>query len=359
MPSSVVRITEKKFSSLSLKGQVSRLRSAAEEALRQFGLEGRPFRLLNHGENATFRVRGRGGGGGGDRVLRIHRPSYHSTEEIRSELAWMRALSSEMGGALPNPVPARDGALLVEVDSPRLPERRVCSLVTWLQGRHRLKATHEADFRGVGELMARLHRHALKWAPPHWFRRPTWDWKGLLQEGGNWGKMKGRLIQLFSAEDQPVVREALALIRDSLGSLSRRPGSHTLIHADLHFGNILFRGDEAMALDFDDCGQGPLVYDAAVVLTPFVGSRHFPAYRDALLDGYTEIRLFPRKDLLHLPEMVLARRLTMAIWLSVQSELNPRFRCDLRPYLEKAAGLCRRILGGSRLEDLRKAHDPS
>jgi hypothetical protein len=69
--------------------ELLRWRVAARQALERFDVDATSFSLVKCGENITYRVRRRGGD---DLLLRIHRPVYHSAEEIGSELDWVVAL---------------------------------------------------------------------------------------------------------------------------------------------------------------------------------------------------------------------------------------------------------------------------
>jgi Ser/Thr protein kinase RdoA (MazF antagonist) len=46
----------------------------------------------------------------------------------------------------------------------------------------------------------------------------------------------------------------------------KRPERLGVIHADLHFGNLLRTRDGMSAIDFDDCGRGFYAHDLAVPL---------------------------------------------------------------------------------------------
>jgi len=62
----------------------------AREALAAYGLEPDcDVRLINVSENWTYRIDEPGGGR--TFALRVHRPGYHTAEEIDSELAWIDA----------------------------------------------------------------------------------------------------------------------------------------------------------------------------------------------------------------------------------------------------------------------------
>ena len=48
--------------------------------------------------------------------------------------------------------------------------------------------------------------------------------------------------------------------------LGQGPNVFGLIHADAHLDNVLFDGQQARLIDFDDCGFGYRIYDVAVAL---------------------------------------------------------------------------------------------
>ena len=64
---------------------------------------------------------------------------------------------------------------------------------------------------------------------------------------------------------------------------------YNLIHADLHFGNVLVDGDRLAVIDFDDCGFGWHPYELAVVLAGHPTER-FDANFESLLRGYRRVR---------------------------------------------------------------------
>ncbi|MBI2944465.1 MAG: phosphotransferase, partial [Candidatus Wallbacteria bacterium] len=120
-------------------------------------------------------------------------------------------------------------------------------------------------------------------------------------------------------------------------------GARALIHADLHFGNVVFSANRAAPIDFDDAGFGYLMYDVATSLIPYVESPRWPELRDSLLTGYADVRPLPEQQLAVLPEFLAARNLTMAVWLTLRQPLIHRLPRDLGPFLARTAGLCRQI----------------
>lgn len=306
-----------------------------------FGLGGARLSLIKVGENVTYRA---SAGRGTAMLLRLHRPIYHEPDEVRSELQWLEALACTTDLQVPRPIRSPHGELLV-LRPLAGGQPHVCTLLQWVPGRQHHGPPKPRHLRALGQTTAMLHRHALDWRPPAGFRRKKLDWKGLLGRHSNWGRLPVELPELFSAADRRVVRDALSRIESAMSGLDRIDGARALIHADLHFGNVVFTANRAAPIDFDDAGFGYLMYDVATSLTPYVESPRWPELRDALLAGYADVRPLPEPQLAVLPEFLAARNLTMAVWLTLRQPLIHRLPRDLGPFLARTAGLCRQIAG--------------
>ena len=81
-------------------------RPAALAALSAFPIEPDALELVSLSENVTYRVVDRHDGVA--YALRLHRPWYHTIDELISERAWIRALA-DAGIAVQMPLRTRDG----------------------------------------------------------------------------------------------------------------------------------------------------------------------------------------------------------------------------------------------------------
>ena len=185
--------------------------------------------------------------------------------------------------------------------------------------------------RRIARLQAALHEHALGWTPPPGFTRPPAS-RLTARAGRGPRPTRRRPLRLVGGlgtpRDAAAVAAALARVRATERELAATPGGAALIHGDLHHENVVFAGGEARAIDFDDCGHGPLLYDLAVTrfeLTP--GS----ALRDALLDEYAALRGLPPRAEEHLATLELLRRIQMIMWV-LESREHPRFRASWRAW---------------------------
>ena len=312
------------FEALSRQAQVARLRALGRAALAAYGLEDAPLRLLQHEYNTTFRV-------GGRLVLRVGRAQGQTLAALASEAAWLRALAAESGLVVPAPVAAGDGALAVTASAPGVPEPRACVVLRWVGGRFLDGTLAPVHARRMARTLAVLHEHALGWTPPPGFTRPPISrLTARAAEGAAADEEEAvRLVaEHVAARDAETVRAALRHVRATEGELARMPGQVALIHGDLHHENVVFAGEQARPIDFDDCGPGPLLYDLAVPRFEFTGR---PALRDALLDEYATLRGLPPRAEEHLAALELLRRLQMVMWV-LESREHPRFRTTWRAW---------------------------
>ena len=319
------------FYRLSIDAQVERLHQLAVHAIRDWDLPRPELELVDVRENAVFRVTT---GDGTRYALRVHRYGYHSTDELRSELQWLRALEAE-GVEVPAVVPAATGELLTSVRVDAVPEQRQVDLFEWIDG-EQLAAVVErtadetelADvYRTVGELMARLHNQAVAWTPPARFTRMAWDVDGLTGEAPLWGRFWE--IDGLSGEERDLIRRGRVRVREDLIAHGRSADGYSIIHADLLPENILVQGDRVRLIDFDDAGFGWHLFDLATTLNIHRGRAHIPVRLAAVVDGYRRQRALPDEALDHLPLFLLARAFTYLGWMSTRQE-TAAAKCEER-----------------------------
>ena len=246
---------------------------AARAALKAFPVDAVDLVPVSLAENVTFKVTDRESSA---YVLRLHRPGYHTLDELVSERAWIRALGED-GIDVPDAVLTCDGHHYVPVTIEATGEQRYAGMLRWTEGRllsHVLAETRddkvvEDYFAQLGALTAAMHNQASAWQPPTGFTRHALDSDGLMGEGPHWGPFWEH--RSLSPAERRLLLDARAHLRQKLAQLSRDPSVYSLIHADMHPGNILVHGDRLTVIDFDDAGFGWHPYDIAVVLTYYQG----------------------------------------------------------------------------------------
>jgi Ser/Thr protein kinase RdoA (MazF antagonist) len=288
-------------------GQVTR---CAQGALASYGLHPQAaVSLLNVSENATFCV---DDPGEGRSVLRVHRHGYHSEQEIVSELAWMDALRAEAGVRTPRVLPAADGSRVITAADPVTGDRRYCVRFEYLPGTEPA-ADAVGDFAALGEITARMHRHAREWARPPGFTRFHWDYDAAFGPQARWGRWQDG-IGVGPAEREVLGRLDATLAR-RLAAFGNGPDRYGLIHADTRLANLLVDGGEVSVIDFDDCGFSWYLYDLGTSVSFFEHEPQVPALVDSWLGGYRRVAPLPAADEAEVWTFILYRRLLLVAWV--------------------------------------------
>jgi Ser/Thr protein kinase RdoA (MazF antagonist) len=332
------------YASLSRRAQLSRLRRLALDACRRYGLGVCRMEAVSHSFNTTFRVHGSLPPDVGVRcyALRIHRPGYQDPVAIRSEVEWLQAIRRQSDLAVPEPIPAADGSLVVFAGGPGIPTERPCVLFRWVEGRFAHRPLGPERLEEVGRFTARLHRLSVEFRPPPGFLRKRWDLHGL--RGAAVGGSMDHALAALAEPHRQLLWAAEASVARGLEALEGQPGGWGLIHSDLYRGNLLFENGEVRAIDFDGCGWGPYLYDAAVALTE---SRARPGYglrRQAFLAGYRGLRPLPEEIVAWLDHLIAGRLLVHAVWFASHLE-EPDCRAQAASFLPRHFGALRTVLG--------------
>jgi Ser/Thr protein kinase RdoA (MazF antagonist) len=321
----------KPFQDLNRTAQFRRLTPLARRALLDYDLGDVALSPLQHIQNATWSVQG---GGGTRYVLRVHAPRRHSTAAIGSELRWLEALSAEGALVVPTPVRTRGEQLWTTASAEGVPESRVCTLLSWVPGRFGRRRRTPGMLRKIGGLMARLHEHARQFRIPPSFVRPRWDHQGLFARHAELARGWDRLT--------PWQQELFGTIAGRLAPITRRLGAGRdvfgLIHGDLTFPNVLFHRGDVCPIDFDDCGFGYFLYDMAILLDRIEMRPDYRALRQALLDGYRQVRPLPEEHEGYLDLFLLARWAFLGVCFSSRPEFRdyaPRFLHIVEPKISQ------------------------
>ena len=331
---------------LSAGGDVmDRVTACARAALRRYG--GHPdasVELLNVSENATFLV---SDPGAGPSVLRVHRLGYHTEQEIASELAWMDALRAEAGVRTPRVLPAADGQRVVTVPENSSRERH-CVRFEFLPGTEPGtepggelagepgSALAGAHFEELGEITARMHRHARSWVRPEWFTRFHWDYAAAFGDQARWGHWQD------GVGVGPAERRVLARLDDVLHARLKAFGQgqerYGLVHADTRLANLLVHEGSVSVIDFDDSGFSWYLYDLGTSVSFFEDSPEVPGLVDSWLTGYRRVAGLSAEDEAEIWTFIMFRRLLLLAWIGshqgvdIAAELGAGYTqgsCDL------------------------------
>jgi len=291
--------------------------------------------LLNVSENATFLVQDPEAGAS---VLRVHRLGYHTEQEIASELAWMDALRAEAGVRTPRILPAADGRRVVTVAERGGQAARHCVRFEFLPGTEPggepgLTASH---FEELGEITARMHRHARGWRRPDWFTRFHWDYETAFGRIARWGRWQDG-IGVGNSERQVLARLDEKL-KARLQAFGTGPGRYGLVHADTRLANLLVHEGSVSVIDFDDSGFSWYLYDLGTSVSFFEHAPEVPGLVDSWLAGYRRAGELSAADQAEIWTFIMFRRLLLLAWIGshqgvdIAAELGAGFTqgsCDL------------------------------
>jgi Ser/Thr protein kinase RdoA (MazF antagonist) len=346
----------KPFEGLSYLGRIRRMRQLAQVALNAYGLSDARFKLLRQTGNTLFRVYEVNPVSTtkaelyaqGQYMLRIHQPGYQTTEAIVLELAWLAAMCRDANLPVPEPVSTLDGNLLTQVSISGIPEEHNCSLLRWLKGRYITEDIRPHHYRAQGRLMAQLHNHAAHWQPPPGLAKRKYDWDGLFRDDAGVGIPASEAWLLLPPQYVKPFEVVARKVKQVMDEWGKGPDIYGLIHADLGLdANVLFWHGEARAIDFDDSGFGYYIYDLSLALEHCQEDEALPQFRDALLDGYTQVRSLPEDQLEYLDLFLAAYYVYLSLWAAAIAHLHPNYREQLLRRMERAFRLVEHYVANS------------
>lgn len=331
------------FSESSYLAQVRRLREMAKLAVARYPIRVAKIEFINHGENATFQVSAYNGR---KYLLRIHRDGYHSKEAILEELNWLALLAKRDDLLVPKPVLSKAGQLIETVSIFSIQGARHACLFEWLEGRFIDKSLSENHMHELGKIISVLQKTLPRAKSRH---RNYWLTEGIVGEAPKFGPYDA--LTGVTPQQQALITRTRKLVRRKLLAYEEKfPKRQSLIHTDLHFGNVMQGVGRLATIDFDDCGVGFHVYD---LVAPLLSAEYslgpkekekFLDFRVALIEGYKEQSLWDSQNEDILLYLQTARKLGMLGWLNSRAE-NPRLRSRLKGAVKRA------------LEWVRKHHD--
>ncbi|MEZ5824285.1 MAG: phosphotransferase [Geminicoccaceae bacterium] len=295
---------------------VERLRQGARSLVGEWGLSPQTtVELLNISENATFRaVDPRVGQ---PLVIRVHRPHYHTREEILSELAWIDALRDAGFVNIARPVPLRDGGRIARFALGD--DVRDVVAFEFMPGREpSAEEDLEDGFRKLGAISARLHRQTRSWKRPPGFTRKTWNFDTTVGRTPYWGDWREGLG--LEAEGRAVLERTAAVLERRLAAFGRGEDRFGLIHADLRLANLLVDDSRIGVIDFDDCGFGWFAFDFAAAISFIETDPSIPKLQAAWIGGYREVEPLDAASEAEMPTFIMLRRLQLTAWIASHRE---------------------------------------
>ena len=304
---------------LSRSAQVRRMRRLAQAAVAEYDLPPVRLTLMVHRFSTTFRV----DTADGERyVLRIHRAGTPTVETVWSELQWLVAITRDTLLEVPVPIETRSGSLLTVAEVMGVVAPHICVLFRWLPGKQIRRGLTPGRMERVGELMAQLENHGAQWERPRGFVRGRVDYP---VKSAQWeddplaphvlAGIYAMVAESLSEAEAAYVIGILEGVRAVEQELGKGPEVFGLIHADLHYFNLLFGHGVVRAIDFDDCGFGYLLYDFAVMLNELLHRADYAELRAGLLAGYRRVRALSPEHEACIDSFIALRQVQDALWV--------------------------------------------
>ena len=321
--------------------QLKALLELATAATRNYALPDRlEVAMINLSENATYKIEAPDGRRW---ALRIHRDGYHSKAAIASELAWLMDLRNTGVVVTPRPVKGHDGEIIQLVSHPAMQRPRHVVLSNWETGSEPgIGEDLLKPFEVLGEVTARMHVHARAWKRPSYFERFTWNFETSLGEDKpHWGRWRDGMG--VDAAKAKLFGRTVDLIGKRLKAYGQDNERFGLIHCDLRLANLLIDAGQVKVIDFDDCGFGWYMYDAATPVSFYEHEPQVPALIESWKTGYRRVIDLPKADEAEIPTFVMLRRLLLVAWIGSHFETDLAKSMGL-PYTEGTMGLCEAYL---------------
>ncbi len=236
-----------------------------------------------------------------------------------------------------------DGEIIQKVGHKQLEAPRHVVLSDWETGAEPgIGQDLAKPFEVLGEVTARMHQHSKQWQRPSYFTRLTWNFETSLGEDKpHWGRWRDGMG--VDPAKQKLFGRTVDAIGKRLAAYGTGADRFGLIHCDLRLANLLMDGESVKAIDFDDCGFGWFMYDAATPVSFYEHEPQVPELIEAWKQGYRKAATLAKTDADEIPTFVMLRRLLLVAWIGSHSETDLAKSMGL-PYTEGTMALCENYL---------------
>ena len=306
---------------------------AGIKALDAWNLKANKVKLISQSENLVYQLDTLDG----QRfALRVHRPGYHSAQALESEQMWTSSLN-EAGILVPIGQPKSDGTYYQPAPVLDSEDIRQIGLVAWLEGQslHELISSNiESELQSeahhsqlllhhmnkTGTIAGLIHNQSSQWQTPKGFIRHHLDAEGFMGESPFWGPFWA--LPEHSKAQLAIFSSVKQALYEYLCRLEKNQDNYSMIHADLHGGNLLVSEQGITVIDFDDAGFGWHSYELAVALFHFQGRPDFGQIYHQLVAGYQQVRSLDQNQLDQIPIFLLIRALAAMGWCHHRREVD-------------------------------------
>lgn len=295
----------------------------ADQAIKKYDFpDSARAKLLQFSENATYLIY--------DSItqeslgaLRISRPGYHTLEELKSELIWLKQINDDTPVVVANSLKGIDGSSIQSVPGADGREYH-CIMTEFLTGTIPDENDEPAavkQFEVLGQTTAYLHRHTQLWKEAANLQRIHWTYDNMIGAAPVWGQWQA--AKDLTPQMMVTLTRASEVIKKRLECYGRDENNYGLIHADLRLANLLMEEEKIKVIDFDDCGFGWYLQDLASSVSFIETKPIVPELIGSWLEGYRKVLPFCEKDYKEIDTFIMQRRLQLMAWLASHEDSTP------------------------------------
>lgn len=268
-------------------------------------------------------------------LLKIHESAgdglVDTPAQLAAQMAWLQALSADGRVIVQAPIANCTGAFVTAVQLAGLDRLSAVCVQQWITAQH-IGNWDEAHATAVGVLLASLHSISEEWPGSANEQFGSYEDKYLVEAID--GLAITVAIGLINADQYALIRQAGERILTMVAGQERSKATFGLIHGDLHQGNVLFDGIQALALDYG-AFRSFFLYDLGVSL--YHATFDTVAIRHALVAGYAAARPLTVADHDRLEAfMIMAALFNLAFQATLKEHrLSPINRRNMLQFAEK------------------------
>lgn len=307
--------------------------ACAKVALAHYDLETTTIHFVQHNAGIVYRLDD--ANGNARFLLKIHESAgdglVDTPVQLTAQMAWLQALSKDGRVIVQSPLANRQGEFVTQVQLAGLDRLSSVCVQRWITAQH-VNHWDEEHAKAVGVLLATLHSISEAWPGSTNEQFGGYEDQYLVEAIDNLAVTVD--LGLINAEQYDLIRKAGERILAMLAQITRTQATFGLIHGDLHQGNVLFDGLQALALDYG-AFRSFFLYDLGVSL--YHATFDEIAIRNALVAGYATVRPLIATDHASLEVfMLMAAIFSLAFQATLQEHrLSPINRRNMLQFVEK------------------------
>lgn len=248
---------------------------------------------------------------------------------MEDEMRWLDFVAQHNPRLAPRPIANQQGEMVTVIATPA--GDRLACLFDWIEGSELGGAVTPADLAKIGRLVAALHNITRQFPFPNADNDFHSDYcydQSMMHQHRQWIAHHRETI---GSERVALLDRAIDTVLAAMNGIGTTSANFGMIHADLHFANLLVQDNEIYLIDFEQLGRGHFCYDLAVLWSELqTEAGDFASRWQSFTAGYSEVAEMPFQHEAALQPFILATQLNDLDWIynadnpAVSAEYGPR-----------------------------------